>query len=390
MVVPEGHSIYEFCPIQRPANDMKSTVTTTHFDYHSISGRLLKLDLLGHDVPTIIRYLHDNTGVDPTTVDIGDKKVIGLFTSCEGLQVSSADIDCKTGSLGLPEFGTTFVRGMLMDTKPSSFSELVRISGLAHGTDVWLNNAQEFIREGICTLEEVIPTRDDIMVYLIAKGLERLTSFKIMEDVRKGKGLKPEYEDLMRETGIPDWYIESCKRIKYMFPKGHAVAYVMMTVRIGYFKLYHPYSFYGASFSVKYDDFDYELMCKGKEVVKEEMRRIKALGFDASTKDKSMYSMLELVNEMYCRGLKFVPLDMYKANATKFIVTEGGLMPPLCSIQGLGETVAQNIIEAREDGEFITIDDFRQRTKATKTVIELLKKNGVLAGLPETNQLSLF
>ena len=390
MVVPEGHSIYEFCPIQRPANDVKSTVTTTHFDYHSISGRLLKLDLLGHDVPTMIRYLHDNTGVDPTTVDIGDKKVIGLFTSCDGLGVRADEIDCKTGSLGLPEFGTSFVRGMLMDTKPSSFSELVRISGLSHGTDVWLNNAQELIHEGICTLEEVIPTRDDIMVYLIAKGLERLTAFKIMEDVRKGKGLKPEYEDLMRETGIPDWYIESCKRIKYMFPKGHAVAYVMMTVRIGYFKLYHPYSFYGASFSVKYDDFDYEIMCKGREVVKEEMRRIKSLGFDASAKDKSLYSMLELVNEMYCRGLKFVPLDMYKANTTKFIVTEDGLMPPLCSIQGLGETVAQNIVDTREDGEFITIDDFRQRTKTTKTVIELLKKNGVLAGLPETNQLSLF
>ena len=390
MVVPAGHSIYEFCPIQRPANDVKSTVTTTHFDYHSISGRLLKLDLLGHDVPTIIRYLHDNTGVDPTTVDIGDKKVIGLFTSCEGLGVRSEDIECKTGSLGLPEFGTSFVRGMLMDTKPSSFSELVRISGLSHGTDVWLNNAQELIQDGICTLEEVIPTRDDIMVYLIAKGLERLTSFKIMEDVRKGKGLKPEYEELMQQTGIPDWYIESCKRIKYMFPKGHAVAYVMMTVRIGYFKLYHPYSFYGASFSVKYDDFDYEIMCKGREVVKDEMRRIKALGFDASTKEKTTYSMLELVNEMYCRGLKFVPLDMYKASATKFIVTENGLMPPLCSIQGLGETVAQNIVETREDGEFITIDDFRQRTKTTKTVIELLKKNGVLAGLPETNQLSLF
>ncbi|MDL2248494.1 PolC-type DNA polymerase III, partial [Tyzzerella sp. OttesenSCG-928-J15] len=246
------------------------------------------------------------------------------------------------------------------------------------------------IKDGICTLEEVIPTRDDIMVYLIAKGMERLTSFKIMEDVRKGKGLKPEYEELMKDAGIPDWYIESCKRIKYMFPKGHAVAYVMMTVRIGYFKLYHPYSFYGASFSVKYDDFDYEIMCKGKEVVKEEIRRIKTLGNDASAKEKNTLSMLELVNEMYCRGLKFVPLDMYKANSTKFIVTEEGLMPPLCSIQGLGETVANNIISARKDGEFFTVDDFRQRTKATKTVIELLKKNDVLSGIPETNQLTLF
>jgi len=391
MVVPKGKSIYEFCPIQRPANDMKSTVTTTHFDYHSISGRLLKLDLLGHDVPTIIRYLHDNTGVDPATVDLSDTNVIKLFRSCEPLKISAADIDgCKTGSLGLPEFGTGFVRQMLMDTVPTSFSELVQISGLSHGTDVWLNNAQTLVKDGVCNLSEVISTRDDIMVYLISKGLPRLTSFKIMEDVRKGKRLKVEYEGLMREFSVPDWYIESCNRIKFLFPKAHAVAYVMMSVRIGYFKLHHPLAFYGASFSVKYDDFDYELMCRGPEVVKQEISRIKALGNDASAKEKNIFAMLELVNEMYARGLKFVPLDMYKANATKFMVTEGGLMPPLCAVQGLGETVALNIVQTREEGEFLTVDDFRERTKATKTVIGLLKKTGVLAGLPETNQLTLF
>lgn len=390
MVVPAGKSIYEFTPIQRPANDMKSAVTTTHFDYHSISGRLLKLDLLGHDVPTIIRYLHDNTGVDPATVDLGDRDVLKLFLSCEPLGVSAEDIDCKTGSLGLPEFGTGFVRQMLTDSAPTSFSELIRISGLSHGTDVWLNNAQQLIKDNICTLGDVISTRDDIMVYLISKGLPRLSAFKISEDVRKGKGVKPEYEELMREHKLPDWYIESCNRIKYMFPKGHAVAYVMMSVRIGYFKLHYPLSFYGASFSVKFDDFDYELMCRGREIVKQEMKRIKALGNDASAKEKNIYGMLELVNEMYARGLKFVPLDMYKAAATKFIVTENGLMPPLCAVQGLGETVAANIVSAREEGEFLTIDDFRERTKATKTVIELLKKTGVLTGLPETSQLSLF
>jgi DNA polymerase-3 subunit alpha (Gram-positive type) len=390
MVVPDNHSIYEFCPIQRPANDTTSNVVTTHFDYHSISGRLLKLDMLGHDVPTIIRYLHDNTGFDPTTVDLGDGEVLSLFTSCKALGVTPEDIDCKTGSLGLPEFGTSFVRQMLLDTKPSSFGELVRISGLSHGTDVWLNNAQSLIKNNICTLKEVIPTRDDIMVYLIAHGVERLTSFKIMEDVRKGKGLKPEYEEVMIKASVPDWYIESCKKIKYMFPKGHAVAYVTMTFRIGYFKIHYPYAFYGATFSVKFDDFDYEIMCRGREVAKAEIRRIRELGNDASAKEKNMLVTLELVNEMYARGLKFLPLDMYKAAATKFIVTPDGLMPPLCAVQGLGETVAQNIIEARKDGEFITVEDFKERTKATKTVVELLKKNNVLAGLPDTSQLSLF
>ncbi|MCL2564808.1 MAG: PolC-type DNA polymerase III [Defluviitaleaceae bacterium] len=390
MVVPKGRSIYEFCPIQRPANDMKSTVTTTHFDYRSISGRLLKLDLLGHDVPTIIRYLHDNTGVDPAVVDLSDKEVIKLFSSCEPLGVTAVEIDCKTGSLGLPEFGTGFVRQMLLDTIPSSFSDLARISGLSHGEDVWLNNAQNLVKDGVCTLSNVISTRDDIMIYLMSKGLPGLTAFKIAEDVRKGKGLKPEYEELMKEHSVPDWYIESCKRIKYMFPKAHGVAYVMMTVRIGYFKLHHPISFYGASFSVKYDDFDYEIMCRGADRARQEMNRIKALGNDASAKEKSTFGMLELVNEMYCRGLTFVPLDLYKAHTTKFIVTENGLMPPLCAVQGLGETVANNIVAAREKGEFLTVDDFRKRTKATKTVIELLKKTGILAGLLETNQLTLF
>jgi len=394
MIVPSDHSIYEFCPVQRPANDEKSDITTTHFDYHSIHGRLLKLDLLGHDVPTIIRSLHDSTGIDPTTVDLGDKAVMSLFTGTQALGVTPEEISCKTGTLGLPEFGTGFVRGMLLETQPSTFSELVRISGLSHGTDVWFGNAQELIKSGAATLKDIIPTRDDIMVYLMNKGVEKKAAFKIMENVRKGKGLTAEEEATMRAAGVADWYIQSCRKIKYMFPKGHAVAYVMMTVRIGYFKIYHPYSFYAAVFSEKAVDFDYELMCRGRDVASDALKRLNALGKEASAKDKNTLTVLELVLEMYARGLKFTKLDIYKSAARKFTVTPDGLLPPLCSIQGLGENVAANIVAARSQNgaprEFITIEDFRERTKINKTVIELLRKNHILDGLPETNQLSLF
>ncbi|MDR2940517.1 MAG: PolC-type DNA polymerase III, partial [Clostridiales bacterium] len=390
MIVPTGHSIYEFCPIQRPANDVKSNITTTHFDYHSISGRLLKLDILGHDVPTIIRYLHDTTQVDPTTVDLGDKKVMSLFTSAEALGINLDDIGCKTGSLGLPEFGTSFVRQMLLDTSPGSFAELVRISGLSHGTDVWFNNAQELIKDGVATLKEVIPTRDDIMVYLINKGVEKKAAFKIMENVRKGRGLTEDEVNTMKASNVPDWYIESCRRIKYMFPKGHAVAYVMMTVRIGYFKIYYPYSFYGAAFSVKAEDFDYELMCQGTDKVYAEIKRLNSIGKEISAKEKGTLTTLELVYEMYKRGLKFLPLDLYNSDARKFKVTSEGLLPPLSSVQGLGANAAAAIVAARGDGEFLTVEEFRNRAKTTKTVIQLLKKLDILKGIPDTDQLSFF
>lgn len=390
MVVPRDNSIYEFCPVQRPANDSNSNVTTTHFDYHSISGRLLKLDLLGHDVPTILRMFKDITGFDPLDVPLDDKKTMSLFTSPKALGVTEEDINCETGSLGLPEFGTPFVRQMLMDTKPSTFSELVRISGLSHGTDVWFNNAQELIKEGIATLKEVIPTRDDIMVYLIIKGVEKKTAFTIMEKVRKGKGLSEEHEEIMKQANVPQWYIDSCKKIKYMFPKGHAVAYVTNTFRIGYFKIYYPYAFYAASFSVKAEDFDYVLMCNGQEKVKQAMRNIESQGKDASVKDKNTLTTLELVNEMYARGLKFKPMDLYESDSQKFKVTEQGLLPPLCTVQGLGGNAALNIINSRKDGEFSTIEEFRLRTKVSKTVIELLKESGVLQGIPDTNQMTLF
>lgn len=390
VVLPQGRSIYEFCPVQRPANDTSSHITTTHFDYHSIEGRLLKLDLLGHDVPTIARMLHDLTGVDPRDVDLGDRRVLSLFQSPEALGLTPEEAGCPTGTLGLPEFGTGFVRGMLTETRPESFSELVRISGLSHGTDVWVNNAQDLVKNGVATLKEIIPTRDDIMVYLIGKGVERKTAFRIMERVRKGKGLASEDEEAMTAADVPAWYIDSCKKIKYMFPKGHAVAYVMMTVRIGYYKIVHPYSFYAATLSVKTEDFNYETMCRGPQAVKDEMRRLSELGAEATAKDKAAMTVLELVNEMYARGLRFAKLNLYEADAAKFKVTTDGLMPPLCSVQGLGESVAKNIVEARENGEFFTVEDFRERTKANKTVVELLKKNGVLEGMPETNQLSLF
>lgn len=415
MVVPQGHSIYEFCPIQRPANDTKSHVTTTHFDYHSISGRLLKLDILGHDVPTIIRMLQDSTGTDPTKIDIGDKNIMSLFTTPKALGVLPEDINSKTGSLGLPEFGTPFVRQMLVDTQPASFGELVRISGLSHGTDVWFNNAQDLIKEGIATLKEVIPTRDDIMVYLIIKGVDKLKSFKIMENVRKGKGLVDEEVEIMKNAGVEDWYIESCRRIKYMFPKGHAVAYVMMTVRIGYYKIHFPYSFYSSFFYVKNEDFDYVAMCNGKDRAMEEAKRISAIGKEASTKEKSKLTVLELVIEMYSRGLSFLPIDLYLADNNKFLIigedgnialddgTLGldfreneitgkvkGLMPPLSSVDGLGTNAAIGIANARVDGKFTTIDNFRERTKVNKTVLSLLREVGILDGMPESDQISLF
>ncbi len=390
MVVPQDNSIYEFCPIQRPANDQNSNVTTTHFDYHSISGRLLKLDLLGHDVPTILRMFKDMTDFDPLEVPLDDKDTMSLFTSPKALNVTEEEIHCKTGTLGLPEFGTKFTRQMLLDTKPHTFSELVRISGLSHGTGVWLDNAQELIKDGTATLKEVIPTRDDIMVYLIIKGVENKTAFTIMEKVRKGKGLTEEDENVMRDANVPEWYIESCKKIKYMFPKGHAVAYVTNSFRIGYFKVHFPYAFYAATFSVKAEDFDYVMMCNGIERVKENMERISNLGNDASAKEKNTLTVLELVFEMYVRGFTFVEINLYESDATKFKIKDGGLLPPLCTIQGLGGNAAENIVETRKKGEFFTVEEFRERTKVSKTVIGLLKESGILKGIPDTNQITLF
>ena len=391
MVVPSDHNIYEFCPIQRPANDVNSTVTTTHFDYHSISGRLLKLDLLGHDDPTVIRMLYDLTGVNPQTVPLGDPATMSLFESPEALGVTAEDIGCETGTLGIPEFGTKFVRGMLLDTKPKTFADLLRISGLSHGTDVWLGNAQTLIENGTITLKETISTRDSIMIYLINKGVDKKKSFKIMEKVRKGKGLTDEDIADMKAANVPDWYIESCQKIKYMFPKAHAAAYVMMAFRIAYFKINYPEAYYATYFTVRAcDDFDYSCMCKGMDVAKAAMREIHAKGMEATAKDKAKMTVLELIVEFYARGFKFLPIDLYKSDSRKFIVTEEGLIPPFNSLQGLGINAAQSIVDGREAGEFHTIEELKERTSLGRSLIDLLKENGVLNGIPETNQLSLF
>lgn len=391
MIVPRDHDIHEFCPIQRPANDMNATVTTTHFDYHSISGRLLKLDLLGHDDPTVIRMLYDLTGVNPQIVKLDDKETMSLFESPKALGVTKEQINCETGTLGIPEFGTKFTIRMLVETKPKTFSDLLRISGLSHGTDVWANNAQKLIADGVITLKDTISTRDSIMGYLINKGVPNKTSFKIMEKVRKGKGLTEEDIEVMKDHDVPDWYIQSCQKIKYMFPKAHAAAYVMMAFRIAYFKINYPLAYYAAYFTVRAcDDFDYEIMCKGVEAARNAAHEISSKGLEATTKEKNKLTVLEIVIEYYERGFHFDRIDLYKSDAKKFLMTTGGLLPPFNSLQGLGINAAQSIVDGRADGEFKTIEEFRRRTSVGKTLIELLKENQVLKGIPETNQLTLF
>lgn len=392
IVVPYTNDIHEFCPVQHPADDVNSSIITTHFDYHSIDQNLLKLDELGHDDPTVIRMLEDLTGVDAKTIPLGDKKTLSLFTSIDALGIKDGeDIGTQLGTYGVPEFGTKFVRQMLEDTKPSKFSELVRISGLSHGTDVWLGNAQELIRQGLCDLSHSICARDDIMIYLIACGVEAGHAFKIMEAVRKGKGLKPEDEQAMREAGVPQWYMDSCKKIKYMFPKAHAVAYVTMAFRIAWFKVYYPEAFYIAYFSVRADDFDASIMTKGIGVARQAIEDLKEKRNNGTItpKEENLVPILEICVEMYARGVGFIPIDLYKSEATNFVQTPEGILPPLNALPGMGDNAAKAIALAREDGEFRTIEDFRIRTGATKTIIEMLVEEGCL-DIPETDQMSLF
>lgn len=390
MIVPDYKEIFDFTPIQRPADDTSSSIITTHFDYHSISGRILKLDILGHDVPTCIKMLEDLTGFIATDICLDDAKTMSLFTSTDALGIKLDDIECKSGSLGIPEFGTKFVRQMLLETNPQCFADLVRISGLSHGTDVWINNAQELVKSGICKLKDVIPTRDDIMVYLVYKGLKPKSAFTIMEKVRKGKGLTAEHEKEMLDKGVPDWYIDSCKKIKYMFPKAHAAAYVMMSFRLAYYKVYYPEAFYTTFFTTKLDDFDADILTKGKDVVKSKWIEINKLGNNATTKEKNLMTLLEVVYEMYLREVNLLSVDIYKSKSRKFSVTPEGILPPLSALQGLGINAALSVVKAREDSEFISVDDLRQRTKVSKTVIEIMRNHGCLKGLPENNQLSLF
>ena len=397
IVLPLGETIYSFTPVQHPANDMTTDIVTTHFDYHSIDHNLLKLDILGHDDPTMIRMLEDLTGVDATTIPLDDPQVMSLFQSTEALGVKPEDIGgTRLGSLGIPEFGTEFAMQMLIDTHPTHFSDLVRIAGLAHGTDVWLGNAQTLIQEGKATISTAICTRDDIMTYLIGMGLESEMSFKIMEAVRKGTVAKgkcdnwPKWKEEMIAHNVPDWYIWSCEKIKYMFPKAHAAAYVMMAWRIAWCKINYPLAYYAAYFSIRADAFNYELMCQGRERLERYMDDYKRRSDTLSQKEQETLKDMKSVQEMYARGFEFMKIDIYRANAHEFQIIDGKLMPSLSTIDGLGDKAADAFVTAAAEGPFLSRDDLRQRSKLSKTVIDLMGDLGLLDGLPESNQLSLF
>ena len=390
MVVPKDFDVHSFTPVQYPADDKKSGVITTHFDYHSIHDNLVKLDILGHDDPTVIKMLEDLTGVDAKTIPLDEAETLKIFSGTEAIGVTPEEIRSNVGTFGIPEFGTKFVRQMLEDTTPKTFSELVRISGFSHGTDVWLNNAQDLIRRGVCHVSEAISARDDIMVYLIYKGLEPSLAFKIMEAVRKGKGVKPEAEEEMKKNKVPAWYIESCKKIKYMFPKAHAVAYVMMAFRIAYFKVYYPEAFYATYFTVRADEFDADIIAQGPEVILRKIEEIEAQGNEVSQKEKNLLTILELAVEMYKRNINMLKVSLADSHSTKFLITPEGILPPFASLQGVGETAARNIMEARDEGPFISIEALRIRARLSKTVIEILDNHGCLQDMTETDQMVLF
>ena len=399
IVVPKGREIFEFTPVQHPADDPKSDIITTHFDYHSIDGNLLKLDILGHDDPTVIRMLQDLTGIAPQDIPLDDKETMSIFNSTEALGVTPEQIHSQVGTFGIPEYGTKFARGMLLDTHPTTFDELIRLSGLSHGTDVWLGNAQTLIEQGIVTLQEAICCRDDIMIYLIKKGVPPDKAFKIMESVRKGKvakGKEPKWKDeyipLMKEHDVPDWYIKSCEKIKYMFPKAHAAAYVTNAFRIAWFKVHIPLAYYAAYYSIRAKAFDAEVMIFGKEKAKNKMKEIelKNQRKEATKAELDMYDDLEIVLEMYERNIEFLPVDLYQSDATKFKIEENKLRPPLNSIPGFGTVAAQGIARARQEGKFMSIDDLKIRAKIGNSGADLLKKFGCLKGMSQSNQMSLF
>ncbi len=396
IVLPVGQDINSFTPIQHPANDTTTDIITTHFDYHSIDHNLLKLDILGHDDPTMIRMLQDLTGMDPVTIPLDDPKVMSLFESTEALGIKPADIGgCELGCLGIPEFGTDFAMGMVQEAKPTCFSDLIRIAGLSHGTDVWLNNAQDLIRDGIATISTAICTRDDIMTYLINMGVESEESFKIMEMVRKGKVASgkcdkwPAWKEDMRACNVPEWYIESCEKIKYMFPRAHAAAYVMMAWRIAYCKVYYPLAFYATFFSIRAKAFNYRTMCFGKEKLEEELRRLQNLE-NPTPKDEGSIKDMRLVQEMYARGIEFAPIDLFKAQSRLFSIVDGKIMPSFSSIDGLGENAADSIVEAAKEGPFLSRDDFKSRAKVSQTITDDLADLGILGDIPVSNQFSLF
>ena len=389
VIVPDDHEIYEFCPVQHPANDVKSDIITTHFDYHKIDQNLLKLDILGHNVPSMIRQLQDMTGIDPMDVDLSDREVLTIFNGLEALNIKDPDYKFTHGSYAIPEFGTSFVRQMLDDAKPDKFADLVRISGFSHGTDVWLNNAQDYIRSGVATMREVISTRDDIMNYLILKGVENETAFRIMEDVRKPKLIVTEEdESVMKEHGVPDWYIDSCKKIKYMFPRAHAVAYVMMSFRLAWYKVYYPPEFYATFFTSVADNFNADVALKGKQAVLDRMEEIDMMGSNATAKNKDELTVLEVIYEMYARGYEFLDAKLGESKALKFWVRDGKVQLPFVAFGGVGETAAKALYEENEVKPYDTIEDAMNRAHLSKSVVDVLRSHGVFGDLPETDQLS--
>ncbi len=389
MVVPQDEDIHHFCPVQRPADKSDSDVVTTHFDYHAIEGRLVKLDLLGHDDPTAIRLLQELTGIGPDQIPFQDEPTLALFSGVKSLGLAESSPNA-VGSLGIPEFGTSFVRGMLSETRPSSFADLVRISGISHGTEVWTNNAQDIIRSGQATLSEVIATRDDIMLYLIHRGLPPKTAFGISESVRKGRGLSPDHEKLMREHGVPDWYITSCHKITYLFPKAHAAAYVMMGWRIAWFKVHHPKAYYATYFSVRATDFPDEVAFDEVKGITQAIRAIEEKGNEATPKERGMITVLEVVREMFARGYRFLPVDLMRSHASRFLIENDGLRIPFSALGGLGQSIAENIVHAREESVFLSVADLRERTHISKPVVELLRRHGALKDLGESSQLSFL